>query len=86
MFIGNNLNYDLSGFYDNGGEYVIHLVFKNNGDMDKGNKSISRNIKNNHFQKTIIENDCKIVLKTNDLKYCFNFLKKNLINLTLETL
>lgn len=86
MIIGNNLNYDLSGFYDNGGEYVIHLVFKNNGDMDKANNVITKNIKNNYFKKTIIENDSKIILKTNDLKYCFQFLKKNLINLTLETL
>lgn len=86
MYIGNIINYDLSGFYDNGGEYIIHLIFKNKLEMDESIKKINKDIKNINLNKEIKEEDLKIVLKSKNIQNCFNLLKKELIDLKLETL
>lgn len=86
MYIGNIINYNLSGFYDNGGEYIIHLIFKNKLEMDESIKKINKDIKNINLNKEIKEEDLKIVLKSKNIQNCFNLLKKELIDLKLETL
>lgn len=83
MMIGNMIDYDLSGFYDNGGVYEISLSVKN----DFYYKTIEKELKNNKkFKIKYYEDDLRIILSSNNLKISFDFLKHYCLNLSLKTL
>lgn len=86
MITMNLINEEVSGFYDNGGEYVINLKFKNEVDLKEFKKLININIKNKIFKKEYNYEDLRVVLKTNNLPICFRFLKQYNLKLYLETL
>lgn len=80
---GNYIDYEISGFYDNGGIYDITLAFKKENHYNDFKKKIENK---KEFIKDFFDEDLRITLSSNNVKNSFNFLKRNCINLKLQTL